>query len=107
MFQKIGLDAREEQVYQLENPTTRGELNDAVLKGIQNIMIAVLKIRKFGSVDSVEQVFEMWMAAEQDLRDLGCWFSYKVYVVIWKKGLTSFEALMNVCCFIQRQIYPP
>lgn len=77
MFQKIGLDACEEQIYQLENPTTRDELSNAVLEGIQNFMIAALKIRKFDSVDFVEQVFKMRLAAEQDLRGLGCWFSYR------------------------------
>lgn len=61
-------------------------LNNAVLEGIQNFMIAALKIRKFDSVDSVEQVFEMRIAAEKDLRDLGCWFSYRVYVVVGRKA---------------------
>ncbi|KAJ5368345.1 uncharacterized protein N7496_008105 [Penicillium cataractarum] len=39
----------------------------AVLEGIQNFMIAALKIRKFDSIDSVDQVMEMRMAAEKDL----------------------------------------
>ncbi|OOQ82172.1 hypothetical protein PEBR_41904 [Penicillium brasilianum] len=86
LFQKSGLEACEEQIYQLDNPTVRDVLNSAVLEGIQNFMIAALKIRKFDSVDSVDQVMEMRMAAEKDLRDLGCWFSYKVYVVVGRKA---------------------
>lgn len=86
LFQKVGLEACEKQIYQLENPATRDVLNNAVLEGIQNFMIAALKIRKFDSVDSVEQVFEMRIAAKKDLRDLGCWFSYKVYVVVGRKA---------------------
>lgn len=86
LFQKSGLEACEEQIYQLDNPTVRDVLNSAVLEGIQNFMIAALKIRKFESVDSVDQVMEMRMAAEKDLRDLGCWFSYKVYVVVGRKA---------------------
>jgi hypothetical protein len=82
LFQKGGLEACEEQIYQLDNPTSRDVLNSAVLEGIQDFVIAALQIRKFDSVDSVDQVMEMRMAAEKDLRDLGCWFSYQVYVIV-------------------------
>lgn len=86
LFQKSELEGCEEQIYQLDNPAARDALNKAVLQGIQNFMIAALKIRTSDSVDSVDQVIEMRVAAEKDLRDLGCWFSYKVYVVVGRKA---------------------
>jgi hypothetical protein len=73
-------------VYPLDNPVGRNELNRAVLDGIHNFMIAALNGRTFEWAKSADQVMAMKEAAQQDLRNLNCWFSYNVYVVIGRKA---------------------
>lgn len=49
-------------------------------------MIAALNGRTFEWAKSADQVMAMKEAAQQDLRNLNCWFSYNVYVVVGRKA---------------------
>ncbi|CAI7677137.1 unnamed protein product [Penicillium manginii] len=86
IFRKNGLKDCSEEVYQLDNPLGRDELNRAVLDGIHNFMIAALNGRTFEWAKSADQVMAMKEAAQQDLHNLNCWFSYNVYVVVGRRA---------------------
>ncbi|KAJ5989408.1 hypothetical protein N7481_004618 [Penicillium waksmanii] len=86
IFRENGLKDCSERVYPLDNPADRDELNKAVLDGIHNFMIAALNGRTFEWAKSADQVMAMKEAAQQDLHNLNCWFSYNVYVVVGRKA---------------------
>jgi hypothetical protein len=86
LFQKCGLEAREEQIYPLLNPATRDDLNLAVTDGIEHILTAALNMGKKDLVESSEQIASHKDAALKDLEDLNCWYCYDVHVVTGKRA---------------------
>ena len=85
IFQKSGLVSCEEEIYTLENPETRENVNTAVVVGIQHILTAAFKIHKLDEIRSIDQIIDLKEAASQDLRNLSCYYCYDVHVVVGRK----------------------
>ncbi|KAI2787715.1 hypothetical protein POX_f08090 [Penicillium oxalicum] len=82
IFQTSGLINCQEHIYPLTEPAARDELNFAVLEGVQNTLLAALESGYRKRVKSRTDVVSARQAAENDLREHRCWFTYNVHVVI-------------------------
>lgn len=85
IFQKSGLVSCEEEIYTLDNPETRENINLSVVVGIQHILTAALNMHKLDEIQSLDQIMDLKEAALRDLRDISCYYSYDVYVVVGRK----------------------
>ncbi|KAJ5903561.1 hypothetical protein N7504_005944 [Penicillium tannophilum] len=85
IFQKSGLLSCEEEIYTLENPETRENVNTAVVVGIQHILTAAFKMHKLDEIQSIDHIMDLKEAASQDLRNLSCYYCYDVHVVVGRK----------------------
>lgn len=84
IFQKCGLESREE-IYTLDNPDTRIDLNRTVVVGIQHVLTTALAMNKLNEIKSLNEIMDLREAMLRDLRNLGCYYCFDVHVVVGRK----------------------
>ncbi|KAF7712279.1 Uncharacterized protein PECH_008963 [Penicillium ucsense] len=82
IFQRSGLVTCQEHIHPLLEPEAREDLNFAVLEGVQNTLIAAFDSGHRKWIEAKADIAGARRAAETDLQQYHCWFTYNVHVVI-------------------------
>lgn len=86
IFQKSGLISCKEDIYTLDNPEMRENVNVSVAVGIQHILTAAFNLHELDEIQSIDQIMGLKEAILKDLRNTSCYYCYDVYVVVGRKA---------------------
>ncbi|KAI2790288.1 hypothetical protein POX_d05797 [Penicillium oxalicum] len=87
IFQKSELVSCKMETIELDKPEMRDELNLTITNVMAHGLTASFRLHKLEDIQSEQQIADLRDGVLEDLRTIGCYFSYSFYLVIGQKPL--------------------